>query len=390
MKYVELGGVHFELKGNLIYMKRICNETEREVLLRNRNMVLKGIYDTSSKSSYSGLFVGLFASMAVMFAGLVPIMNLGDDFGIFIWLWFIFSFTVPPILTQIVFRRLLLKKKVSNFLKTANLCVNGATIVSVDMVNGTIPYIEDDFYDNDGNPIIVDYPALSSELNMADVGKRMLVMYDSDSSFQLMKLNDELYRLIPNFSPDYPLKNEPKYYKRIPHPNANSISFCPHFLTEKEKEFFSNTYVGITQKSTNKVLIICGSIIFVCIMLFSALIGIADDCFLQGLLIGLLICLGLFGFIMLMRMIGRKNMKKTSDFEFVQEVLFYSNVIEQSGRTVSYYLNVYEWKNGVYEVVSYSYSAMPRGTKYGDVLYKLTNKKGKNLFIRKKDIESRG
>ena len=41
-------------------------------------------------------------------------------------------------------------------------------------------------------------------------------------------------------------------------------------------------------------------------------------------------------------------------------------------------------------MVSYSYSAMPRGTKYGDVLYKLTNKKGKNLFIRKKDIESRG
>ena len=110
----------------------------------------------------------------------------------------------------------------------------------------------------------------------------------------------------------------------------------------------------------------------------------------QGVLIGALICLGLFGFIMLMRMIGRRNMKKTSDFEFVQEVLFYSNVIEQSGRTVSYYLNVYEWKNGVYEVVSYSYSAMPRGTKYGDVLYKLTNKKGKNLFIRKKDIESRG
>lgn len=155
-------------------------------------MVLKGIYGASSKSGYSRILVGLAVSMVVMFAGLIPLLELFGGNEAVMWIWFAFSFSVPNIITRMIMNRISIKRKVKAFLNADNLAVNGATIVGINPAKGTILYIEDDFDNHDGRPVIIEYPALGSELNAEDIGKRLVVMYDSDTSFQLMKLNESL------------------------------------------------------------------------------------------------------------------------------------------------------------------------------------------------------
>ena len=206
-------------------MKRICNQNERELLLKNRNQLLKGIYQTASKSKYSTMFVGLAFSIVVLFAGIFPLVEIFDGDKTAFWVWAVFSFTVPGLIVNIIMSKIGVKKEAKAFLKKDNLMINGATIVDVNTENKTFFYIEDDFNDENGNPIIINYPALPAGISAADVGKRLLVMYDGDSSFQLMQLNEELARLIPSYTEQYPLKRPWHELWRVPHPNVVSMDF---------------------------------------------------------------------------------------------------------------------------------------------------------------------
>lgn len=230
------------------------------------------------------------------------------------------------------------------FVKKDNLVINGATIVEINPVRGTFSYIEDDFLDQAGNPVIIDYPELPAELRETGIGRRMLVMYDGDSSFQLMKVNEEFGGLIPIYSQQYPLMRPVEEYMRIPHPNVFNTNYRGHVLSEGEKENYANEYVDYMQKDAIKVLKICGIVIFVCAMILSVIIGIQEDCLAKALLIAMGGCAGFAIFIMLIRRFGRYNIRRTAQFTYVQEVIFHSNVIEQMGRTVSVELKVYEWK----------------------------------------------
>lgn len=364
-------------------MKRICNQSERELILKNRNQLLKGIYQTASKAKYSTIFVGLAFSIVVLFAGIFPLVEIFDGDKTAFWVWAVFSFTIPNLIVSVIMGKIRVKKEAKAFLKKDNLMINGATIVDVNTENKTFFYIEDDFNDANGNPIIINYPALPSGISAADVGKRLLVMYDGDSSFQLMQLNEELARLIPNYTEQYPLKRPWYELWRVPHPNVVSMDFAGHALSEQEKEYYAENYTAKTQKDSVKVLIICSVVIFICVMLISFIMGITEDCLEKALLIGLAICVGYVLLIAGARQLGKRNIKRTAQFEYMQEVVFHSNEINQRGRYVATALNVYEWKNNQFELSTYPGMNMPKGTQYGNVLYKFTNKKGKFIFVKK-------
>ena len=355
-------------------MKRPCTPTERELLLKNRNQLLKGIYQTRSKGSYSAIFVGLFFSIVIMFAGIFPLVEIFDGEKIAFWLWVIFSFTVG---------KMKVKKETKAFLKKDNLCVNGATIVDVNPTKGTFSYIEDDFLGENGSPIIVEYPALPNGFSAADVGRRLLVMYDSDSTYELMQINEELGRMIPAYTDQYPLKKELYAHFVVPHPNAARLDFFGHALSEEEKERYADKFVAVTQGGAGKTLKICAVIIFVCIMVISVILGITGDCLAKALLIGAAVYIGLMLLILLARKAGKTNLKKTASFVYMQEVVFHSNEIHQRGKYVDTSMKVYEWKNNQFELVTYPAAAMPQNTPYGSVVYKFTNQKGKFIFMKK-------
>lgn len=361
-------------------MKRVCNQNERELLLKNRNQLLKGIYQTKAKSKYGHIFVGLFFSLIVMFLGIFPVAKWFDGAEAAMWAWIAFSLFVPSSIVTAVMGKLQVKKEAKSFLKKENLMVNGATIVTVDREKKIFSYIEDDFVDANGIPIIIDYPALPSGFSEAQVGQRMIVMYDSENSFQLMQMNEALTGLIPAYTEQYPLQRDIYAHWRVPHPNAAYADFCGHPLTEEEKKYYTEKRLQNLQKEGVKALIISGIILGIAVMLIATILGIGEDCLPQALGIGAVVCVGFILFILLCRQIGKNNIKKQSQFVHVQEVLFHSNVIDRYGKYVSTELKVYEWKTDHFEVVTYPQQTMPASTPYGCILQKFTTLKGKTVL----------
>ena len=48
-------------------MRRLCTESEKELLYKNRKQMLKGIFETSSRSKLAPVFVSLFISVMLTF-----------------------------------------------------------------------------------------------------------------------------------------------------------------------------------------------------------------------------------------------------------------------------------------------------------------------------------
>ncbi len=366
-------------------MKRPCNEIERELLLKNKKQLLSGIYEMSTKNNYSNVFVGLFVSIIVMFVGIFPLVDIFNGGRIAFAIWVGFCFTVPNSIVSAIMNRARAKKEAKAFLKQKNLMVNGATIVAINEEEISFSYIEDDFVDEEGKPIVIDYPMLPDGYNQSNVGQRLLVMYDEDE-FQLMIINDELRGIVHGYSQQYPLEKDMDEYIRVPHPNAYGIDYQGHVPSESEKETFANMYVKVVQGEAFGVMKKCCVVLFVCMLIISVILGIEENCLEKALGIGVAAYIGLILFVLLMRQIGKRNIKRQAQFTYVQEVVLESNQVHQSGKRVKIALRVYEWKSGQFEVEQYPGGNVPTNEPYGSVLYKFTNKKGTVIFIPKRQF----
>lgn len=100
--------------------------------------------------------------------------------------------------------------------------------------------------------------------------------------------------------------------------------------------------------------------------------------------IGFLICVTLIKIVWWM---GKKLLKRSANFEIMEQVLFHSNVVEKDGDYVYTYLNVFEWKDGRFQIATYYITNLPRNVRFGEVVYKLTNNKGDYGFIGKSVFE---
>lgn len=372
-------------------MKRMCNEAEKKILYDNKNMVLKGIYKASVKGGYSWIFVGLFFTMVFFISGVYffaedeEMLKSGGDM---IWLiWTLLSFTVPQIVVRVVMSKLKIRKSASTFFKADRLMINGATIVEINPIRGTFSYMEDDFLDSTGRPFVIDYPTSEAELKKLAVGMRMIVIYDSDTSFQIMQSNEQLKSLISQIDNRYPLLNPIYEYRRIPHPNASTIAPEVRTLNENESRHLTAAYIGKMEKGRTKVLAICSIIIFLCVMTASLILGAVKGNMAAGVLVGLAIIFIIGLLLAGLRAIGKSSMKKLTDLQYIQEALFHSNVVDVSGKYTQTYLKIYEWKDGRYQIITYPNVDMPKTTKYGEVIYKLTNKKGTNVFMSRVDVQ---
>ena len=59
-------------------MKRLCTESEKELLYKNREQMLKGIFQTASHSKFGPVYVSLFISIILTFT---VVIFLGVKFG---------------------------------------------------------------------------------------------------------------------------------------------------------------------------------------------------------------------------------------------------------------------------------------------------------------------
>ena len=84
-------------------------------------------------------------------------------------------------------------------------------------------------------------------------------------------------------------------------------------------------------------------------------------------------------FFVLMSFIGRSNISRQSQYVSMKEVVFHSYTIDNNLAKVT----VYEWRDGRPEIMEYFAGNVSAKTKYGTIIYKFLNKKGKEVLLNK-------
>lgn len=359
-------------------MKRACTESERALLYKNRKQVLEGIYQTAAKSSLCRFLVAIFLSVIAMFAGMYVFDSLFHIFNLIID---IVMLICPAFLYTIFFKILnefRIKRAKRAFLKKDNLMINGATLVKVETENRFL-YVEDDFFDAEGKPVLLEYPSRFLEISQEDVGKRFLVLYDDTGSFQLVRLNDELRELVSDFSSFSPLTGDLSEYCRLSHPNMKDIDKEGHELLENEKEEFADLYVNVIQSilfrfSKNFIITMTVLYTIICIILNMLENGVSLKSSLPIEAVGLVGLILIFCF---MFVFGKKILKQQGmEFVHVKKVIFHSYIIGSN------LIQVYEWHEGQGCLRGYpAGNSVAEDTVYGSVLYKFTKQNGDCVLV---------
>lgn len=361
-------------------MKRVCTEEEKELLLKNKKQMLQGINWTSRHGSWGVTAIVSIVPILIACVTVVPFIIKYD----WSWLVIILSMIVVDLISGFVLWLIInsarTKKETKRFLSQKNLSINGATVVDVGGVN-CFAYIEDDIYDENGKPIIIDYPSTSYEVEENEVGKRMLVMYDDEGNFQLVKINEALEGLIPSYSQDYPLAGEVEEYARVPHPNMLRIEKEAKVLTDAERAEYAKLSVKIIQgEAIGVVKKAYIALFFIVAVLISLLHFVEDGVPLETTLpYAILGYVGLGALFLLMSFIGRFNIRRQCQFITMQEVVFHSYVIENNIAKVM----VYEWDNGCTQKKEYFAGHVSPKTKYGTIIYKFLAKEDKCWLLNK-------
>ena len=376
-------------------MKRLCTKQEREVLYKNRGQIIKGMVAPTANERWSDLFILIFGTIFLaggMLVGLYYFLAVTDQFWILpdgkcrpevIICLFIAFWVIEKIMSLIERNR-----EAREFKKRNDIRINGATIVEINP-SGHFSYMEDDFYDETGRPVILDDLFSNGEVRLEEVGKRILVMYVGESDFRLVKLNEELSGLIPDATADYPLKEDLYSYMRVPHPNMVNIEKTEHDLSESEKTCFADFYVKAVRKDYAKMQKVAAIGMMICIVILSVLFGSAEKgypvlekCVMYGAagLAGLVVFFGL------LTIINKKLTRKRAKFVSVKKVV----LVDQGVRNKRYVTRVFEWEQEQAKLCEYEdANCIPRNIANGSILYKLVNPKGKMTFLDGKQVKQR-
>ncbi len=370
-------------------MKRICTESEKALLYKNRKRILEGIYQTASRSRFSHAFIVIFLSVIAMFAGLWGFGYLFHDSKPVMFLGMLICFAVSHSIFHMIFNELRIKRAKKAFMKKETLMINGATLVQIE-TDGRFLYIEDDFLDEAGKPILLEYPSRLLEISQEDVGKRFLVLYDDDCNFQLVRLNDSLRGLIPDNSSFYTLTGELSEYSRLPHPNMGNLEKDGHELSGHEKEKFANLYANVVQSIIFRSLKTVTITMAVPLTILSILLNFTEDgCALnKTFLIEAAAIIGLLLIPLICKVIGKEILRQQGmNLIHVKEVIFHSYVINSSTITVK----VYEWYNGQARLCRYpAGNQVAHDTVYGSVLYKFTKQNGDCFLMNTSPVGKKG
>ena len=359
-------------------MKRVCTQEEKELLLKNKKQMLQGINWSASRGSFGYKLASILISLVIAFAVAIVLAMKTNVPELAIWIiWAAVEF-VCSFIFWMIFNNIRVKKATKDFLTQDSLMVNGVTIVSA-LGPNVVSYIEDDVHDENGKPIIIDYPSTSYEVTAEDIGKRAMIMYDNDGNFQIVKLNDSLKGMIPSYSADYPLVGSMEDYAHVPHLNMLRVDKEGHDISDSERLEWAKKYVKIIQSMTVGVLKKTYPVLFVIIAILCVLLDYVEDGvpFEKSLPIAIPGYLGLGAFFFLCFMLGKVNLRRQGQFTHVKEVVFRSYEIGNN----TAFVQVYEWVDGKPVQKEYFAGNVSTKTKFGTILYKFTNKKGDVVLL---------
>lgn len=174
-------------------------------------------------------------------------------------------------------------------------------------------------------------------------------------------------------------KTEPM---RIPHENLLRIEKDGHEVSDSEREAFAALHVKVVQDKAAKMLKICYPFLVVvafvlCILLDKVEGGYPLAKTVPTAVIG---CVGMAVFMVVMFAVGKVNIRRQGQFTYVKQAVFQSFSPEENRFTVF----VYEWVDGEIRLCEYpDEKDLLSGAKYGDVVYRFTDKKGRYIMQKK-------
>lgn len=352
--------------------------------------MLEGIYQTGARNQFSHTFIALFLSAISTFLVMIGLSDLFHSSRLVFIIGMLIAFPSFHSIFFMILNGLRIKRKKKTFFKKENLLINGATLVQIED-NDRFLYIEDDFFDEEGKPILLEYPSRLSHISQKDVGKRFLIIYDDDCNFQLVKLNGKLKGMVPDYSSCYPLSDNLNKYSRLPHPNMRNLEKDGHELSGCEKENFADLYVTVTQSIILKSLKYATMVIISLLAILALLLNFTEDGIplRETLPIGVPAIIGFILILWICKVTGKGTLRRQAmKFIHVKKVIFHSyNIFEGTGVTVK----VYEWYNGQTRLRGYpAGNQVAPNTVYGSVLYKFTNQNGNCVLLNTSPVGKKG
>lgn len=361
-------------------MRRLCSAEEKQIISRNLPCFFTGSLEiTKGNSKKASIIAGVLGAVVgmILYIGLMVTLEIENTSS---YMAVIFVFAVmagAEAIAHQICKKHAVKTGNKGFVEEGIQSVNGGTIVGINQKDKLFYYIEDDIFNFDGLPIVIDYPANESDLAGARLGERVLIVYHQDNSFQLMHANQETIRLIPACDPRYPLTLEPSRYKHVPHPNAINMNMVPKQFDEADLERFEGAWRESIGSNTRKPMLICIIIFTLFFLLIGVLIGITEESLAWGLACG-------GGFAVFLDIIFalsivactsgvKKRVRKVTE---LKEAIFCNTRVTYQNYVSSVFI-AYEWENGSFHEKEYILSNRDiTRCKYGDIIYLLFNKKG--------------
>lgn len=384
-------------------MRRLVNEVEKQMIKRNVQSFFTGSLEiTKGNSKVLNILFGSIFGLIGFAAGLLWMIRFSMDTGnsrVNSYPAVILTFggiAAGLGIAHAIQKSRAVKKGNQEFVNEEIQSINGGTIVGFDPSKKVFYYFEDDVVNFDGLPIIIDYPANEKDLSGVRIGERVLIVYHSDNSFQLMHANPDTIRLIPEYNPAFPLTQDSSYYKHVPHPNAINMNLIPTQATEAYKEARSKEHVTLHTKNVKKMVLILACIYTVLFSLIALIVHFAGD---EDDQVGVYVCIGLAVFcdlllvlILPLSKLGAKRLFKK--FALEKQVIFCSISQGNSdfaaagaygvGNAFQKYINVYEWENGQFVEKCHILTRFNKDIlkcKYGDIIYLAMNDKNRLIYI---------
>lgn len=366
-------------------MKRQCNEQEKEILFRNRYNFYEGIFSIKARSNgakYLWMFLGGAIMSAViykLFARIIPVRALTSFVRVFTIIGFVFF----GIVTAAIYEVISVSKAKKKFLRSNVIFINGATIVGFDHEHKRILYVEDDVLDKNGEIVLLAYPAEESEVKGILTRKRVLIIYDKDGNYHMMKSNEQFNRFfnIPEsvfISDEELMKKEP-----IPTVNVFYIDKDERALSFYEKELFPKKFAKSVMRGNLIAIALLGVFLMVMTMYWAVLFGRTEGTLHKAVTVGVIICIGICLAIFISYWVMLYHYRIKYKYTHVKELVIHS--IEN--KTLSEFTaKVFEWDVNRLELKEYKNLLCTFSAKYGEVLYRLRTSANEYIILPKEDF----
>lgn len=359
-------------------MKRECTEIENAIIKECAGDIL------SPPETYAAVFrSNLFPTILGAFAGLGlgTLVALKISVTIEIWIRFILLICVAVtvelfvLIWQIYNKKKICKKRIPG----NKFWVNGGTIISVNYSEegAQLIYTEDDLTDTMRNPCCIMYPAFyGTDIKF---GERILLVYSDSGAYIPLRVTERTRDLISQDIPEYFGRVNWKEAVCLPHPAAVDLDQKSSMMYEYEKIKFvekCNSLKSIRIKNWIGIVLLSFLILFLFGILFIALVAgdIITEFYMAVIFAAMQIFVWIFLTYRLVKAILSGSIRRLKKIQYKKKVMFHSiSDTFDENNIYTKYVSVYEYINGVVELVPYAVNSnlfLPKNLPYGKIIYK--------------------